>query len=314
MNVPPAIQSVSFSGHESFPLRFAWPTKAVRNCTLDPCIFNRPDAVVRLGVGKNMVRSMRHWAYRAGLIEPTGDDRRGGSYRATSLGELVFSEDGEDPYMEDPGTSWLVHWQLCSDPSRSPTTWYHVFNDHRERSFTVDEVVSNLWKLGEEAGLKKLSRNTIERDVKCLIRTYTPADADRKLSQEDTYDSPLADLGLLHKEPKSDRVVFDRSARPTLPTGIVAFAAASFWDRVAHDADTLSFEQVAYARGSPGQVFKLSENALVEYLESIDEATCGACSFDSTAGLRQLLRHQGLDPLLVLQDHYARERETVHVS
>ncbi|MCC6909697.1 MAG: DUF4007 family protein [Phycisphaerales bacterium] len=306
-----SVQSISFSGHESFPLRFAWPTKAVRRCTLDPTIFNRSDAVVRLGVGKNMVRSIRHWASRAGLIETIGDDRRGGSYRPSALGTLVFGEHGADPYLEDPGTSWLLHWQLCADPTRSPTTWFYLFNEHREPSFSVEELVNALWKAGAEAGVKKLSRNTIERDVKCLVRAYTPADPDRKLSQEDTYDSPLADLGLLHKEPRSDRIMLDRSVRPTLPIGIVAFAVASFWSG---DADTLSFEQIAYAPGSPGQVFKLSENALVEHLESIHEVTAGACMFDSTAGLRQLLRRQALKPLTILKNHYAHEMETIRAA
>lgn len=314
MNVHPPIQSISFSGHESFPLRFAWPTKAVRNCAADPGVFNRPDAVVTLGVGKNMVRSMRHWAYRAGLIDQAGDDRRGGAYEPTSLGRLVFGEDGEDPYMEDPGTAWLVHWQLCSNSERSPTTWFYVFNALREQLFTVDEVVLALWKLGEEAGSKKLSRNTIERDVKCLVRTYTSADADRKLSQEDTYDSPLADLGLLHREANSARFILGRDARSTLPIGVVAFAAGTYWDRAAPDADTLSFEQLAYAPGSPGQVFKLSENALVDYLDAIDDATSGACSFDSTAGLRQLIRRRALEPLTILRGHYRREREFAHAS
>ncbi|MBX3354265.1 MAG: DUF4007 family protein [Phycisphaeraceae bacterium] len=311
MNAHPSIQSIAFSGHESFPLRFAWPTKAVRNCTHDPAIFNKPDAVVQLGVGKNMVRSMRHWAYRAGLIEPIGNDRRGGQYGATELGTLVFGDDGEDPYMEDPATSWLIHWQLCAHARRSPTTWLYVFNGLREPSFTVDEVVDALWRVGEEAGAKKLSRNTIERDVKCLVRSYTSAEADRKISQEDTYDSPLVDLGLLYREPKSDRLVLDRSARPTLPVGIVAFAVASFWSGT---ADSLSFEQLAYADGSPGQVFKLSENALVEYLEQLYDATSGNYAFDYTAGLRQVFRRKVTEPLSILRNYYANSREIANAS
>ena len=261
-----------------------------------------------------MVRSMRHWAFRSGLIEPSGSDRRGGAYRPTELGSLIFGEAGADPYMEDPGTAWLVHWQLCSDPYRSPTTWFYLFNDLREQAFTLPEAVGALWRLADEAATKKASRKTIERDVSCFLRTYTSTKPDHKISQEDTYDSPLADLRLLQREPETDRIVFDRSARPTLPPGIVAFAAVSFWDRVAPDSDTLSFEQIAYGPGSPGQVFKLSENALVDHLESIHEATSGACSFDSTAGMRQLMRRRRKDPLIVLKDHYASYGETTHAT
>jgi hypothetical protein len=297
-------QSISFSGHESFPLRFAWPTKAVRHCGKDPSVFGRPDAVVTLGVGKNMVRSMRHWAARADLIHPTGGDRRGGAYSPTELGEFVFGERGTDPYMEDPGTSWLIHWQLCSDPQRSPTTWYYLFNNLRGQSFTGVEAVSSLWRLVEEAGIRKTSRGTIERDVACFVRSYTSASPDKKISQEDTYDSPLTDLGLLRKEPESDRIIIERSTRPTLPLGIIAYAVTAFWDRVARDSNTLSFEHLAYAPGSPGQVFQLSENALIEYLESIHSTTRKGYSFSSTAGMRQLIRSRKATPLTALRYHY----------
>ena len=49
----------SFSGHETFVFRYGWLTKAVTAVTEDPGVFAREDAIVRLGVGKNMVRSIR---------------------------------------------------------------------------------------------------------------------------------------------------------------------------------------------------------------------------------------------------------------
>jgi hypothetical protein len=315
MNDDASIQSISFSGHESFPLRFAWLTKAVRGVGTDPTLFARDDAVVRLGVGKNMVRAIRHWATRTDVIRADKKDKRGGRYSPTRLGELFFGDRGQDPYLEDPATTWLVHWQLASrrrpidgnDDSRgsevlSPTTWVYMFNELRESWFTPRSAARELLSFAEQRGGTQPSTGTVERDISCFIRSYTPAEPDKRLSREDTYDSPLTDLGLLTREPQTGRILFDRNPRPTLPVGVFAYALIDFWRREFGNSETIAFQRIAYAPGGPGQVFKLSENACVDYLDVIGDCTDGRVSYDATAGLRQLIRHGDLgDPLSLLK-------------
>jgi hypothetical protein len=58
-----------FAGHETFTLRYGWLKKAV-DATLDrQDIFLQDDALVTLGVGKNMVRAIRHWGLVTGVLE-----------------------------------------------------------------------------------------------------------------------------------------------------------------------------------------------------------------------------------------------------
>src|SRR5262245_8804253 len=71
----PASQAFSFTGHETFVFRYGWLTKAVIAVADDPAIFGRDDAIVTLGVGKNMVRSMRHWALAASVVEEDAKTR-----------------------------------------------------------------------------------------------------------------------------------------------------------------------------------------------------------------------------------------------
>ena len=59
-------QSAKFAGHETFCLRYGWPKKAVDATQSDPLVFTRDEAVITLGVGKNMVRSIRHWGLMTG--------------------------------------------------------------------------------------------------------------------------------------------------------------------------------------------------------------------------------------------------------
>jgi hypothetical protein len=51
-----------FSGHETFPFRYAWLKKGLDAATDDGTVFLRDDALTTLGVGKNMVRPIRHWS------------------------------------------------------------------------------------------------------------------------------------------------------------------------------------------------------------------------------------------------------------
>lgn len=321
MNERASVQSMSFSGHESFPLRFAWLTKTVRGVVDDSALFTRDDAVVRLGVGKNMVRAMRHWATRTDMIRPTPRYARGVQYNPTEIGDLLFGPKGLDPYLEDPATIWLVHWQLCSRPAPldplsgeapSPTTWYFLLNEYREPSFTVEAAVNALLRYAESASGKRPSKGTIERDVSCFVRSYAASEPNAKFSREDTYDSPLAELGILAREAETTRLVLDRSHRLTLSHYIFAYAVIDLWRHQSPNSETLSLQQVAYEPGGPGQVFRLAENACVELLESLADTTRGQISFDSTAGMRQLIRHsQRLDPVSLLKQHFRNRKARV---
>ena len=50
-----------FSGHQTFVFRYGWLEKGVRGVNEYGNVFSRDDVLVLLGVGKNMVASIRHW-------------------------------------------------------------------------------------------------------------------------------------------------------------------------------------------------------------------------------------------------------------
>ncbi len=146
------------SGHETFPLRYGWLKKAL-DATGESeeqgalrSVFLAEDAIARFGVGKNMVSSMRHWATAAGVIE---DSSSAGRPVPTSLGRKVFSSRGLDPYMEDPATAWLVHWQFCGRPHK--TTWFWAFNYYSAPSFERDTLVRGIEKLAKDRGWPRAS-------------------------------------------------------------------------------------------------------------------------------------------------------------
>ena len=63
------VKKYKFSGHQTFAFRYGWLEKGVRAAAECPTVFAEEDALVRLGVGKNMVESIRHWCLVTQMLE-----------------------------------------------------------------------------------------------------------------------------------------------------------------------------------------------------------------------------------------------------
>ena len=281
------------SGHETFPLRYGWLKKAfdaVRETEGDEnsrSVFLEEDAIARFGVGKNIVASIRHWATASGIIKDAS--RR---TVTTSLGQRLFAEDGLDPYMENPATAWLVHWQFCGRPNK--TTWFWAFNHFLAPSFERDMLVKGLEKLAKDREWPRASTATIKNDVACFVRSYVSQLPSEKSSHEDTLESPLTELGLIKPIGKRNGFRFVRGRKPSLGPGVFCYAVTNFWSGYS-TARTLSFEALAHEPGSPGRVFLLDENDLMDRLSNLEGVSSGLYRWSETTGLKQLIRNRELD-------------------
>lgn len=297
-------QEASFSGHETFPFRYGWLKKGVDALRDDPDAFIREEAPTLLGVGKNMVKSIRHWCLATGLVREVTLPGRVRVLQVSPLGELLVGSDGYDPYLEDPATLWLLHWNLASAVGRS-ITWHWAFNEWRGREFTRKKLTASLQLLAQVLGARRAKANTIKRDVDCFIRSYVPARSVKSKVLEDTLDCPLVELGLIVELGDGESFRFQVGPHPSLPNTLLAYCICEFWERLGTGQHSLAFEQLAHAVGSPGRVFKLSEADLLGRLEQLETLTGGCLVFDETAGLKQVYRRKALDKTELLQEVYA---------
>lgn len=277
-------QQLSFSGHESFPLRYAWLPKGVQGLIEHPDLFGRQDATVLLGVGKNMVGSIRHWGLATSVLEAALP--RPNRLEVTHLGQSLFSPDGWDPFLEDIGTLWLIHWNLVSGREKA-SAWTLAFGKWNAATFTRDQLTDWLVDFVRRSPATRATPSSIRRDVEVFVRTYTVAGTSRELSSEDAFDCPLAELGLI-REVEPRLFAFTRAARPSLPNEIFVYALLDYWQHHQPHLDTLSFEVLQTGLFSPGSAFRLSDNALAERLEALPSWT--GLVYDETAGTRVVLR------------------------
>lgn len=299
---PPDTVRYSFSGHETFPFRYAWLAKGIRGLVRDPDLFATDSAMVTLGVGKNMVLSIRHWCETLDLVTVTDRGRR---IAPTQLGLTLFGLNGWDPYLEDSATLWLLHWFLVRRPDHA-STWHLAFTRFNVDPFQRGQLIDWLLKIVAQVSNVRTTLASLRRDVDVFLRTYTPAHSTHNLLLEDSFDCPLVELGLI-REIEHDLYQFVRGPKPSLPDEIFVFSLLDFWQRRASQQQTLSFESILHGIGSPGGAFKLGENALAERLERLPE--WAHLTYDDTAGRRLVLRRDsptGSDPLTILQQHYSR--------
>jgi hypothetical protein len=304
MRLETACQPV-FARHETFHPRYGWLKKAYDAAATDPDLFNRDEAVVHLGVGKNMVRSIRFWGTAFGVI---ANRRLAGSRipeaAPTQFGELLFGNDGWDPFGESPGAQWLLHWRLLAPGSVAPV-WWLAFNEFPGVEFTAEELEQFVADRTRDWAAPHPS--AVRKDVQCLLRMYSSGQSARA-TFDDVVDCPFRELLILrpsHAEPGAFR--FELGAKPTLPPAIVAYACLDFQARTDPGARVVNVNRLAGEHGSPGRAFRLSEADLAEALEraALDFSEFG---LTSSAGALQVTIDDPPAAVAtdVLRDHHRR--------
>lgn len=278
-----------FGRHETFHPRYGWFRKAFTCTDLDPNIFNDEDATVKIGVGKNMVRSIRFWGLAAKLIVENKivPNSRRNSLTTTDFGKSLFGDSGWDQYLELPGTLWLIHWLLLSPRSRLPV-WWIAFNEFNAVEFTDNQLELVVAKrLDENTDWKCPSFSTIKKDVSTLLRSYAPAHRTKSSGLEEMLDCPLRELRLIDFSKHSKKYRFAYDEKPTLPAEILIFSILDFVANSSNQAGTADIGRFASEPGAPGKVFKLTEYQIIEKLEKIIHQL-PSLSLTSTAGATQI--------------------------
>lgn len=176
-----------FSGHETFFLRQNWMYKVVAFCNeaisqgkVSP--FNDPQAMIDLGVGKNMVSSMKWWGLQTNFLE-----YRGSRVYPSELANMIFGSPSSskdlnttplDPYGESYATAWLAHWNLSCQANKFTALWY-LFNVYNDQEVNREILQKRLIAFSDENNIS-VTPNTIKRDVEVIFRSYCQTSNSKK--------------------------------------------------------------------------------------------------------------------------------------
>ena len=210
-----------FRAHETFFIRKGWLSKGIKNVVADPAVFmgNSGNPMDVLGIGSNMVKSLRYWLQTVGLTTEPAYGKKEQSL--TDFGKLVKKY---DPYIEELGTLWLLHYHLAKNLNDA-TSWYFFFNEFKLMEFDKDDFVRQLTAFLRMQN-EEVSERSLEDDYNCIINTYLSRmkSNPEKVQPESNIDCPLGELGLIDISNKKNKIYRKVSPKKETIHPLVVFA------------------------------------------------------------------------------------------
>lgn len=287
----PEITKYTFAGHDSFQCRQLWLKKGY-DYLIEGKNFNDKDAVVKLGVGKNMVSAIRFWL-RAFNIADLED-------KPTEFGKRLFDdENGYDPFLEDESSLWLLHYQLVKLGHAS--IYSLIFNEFRKEKmfFSKDTFVNYVKRIAENNSSLSFNENTVGKDFVVFSNLYKSDPSSKDI--EDSFSGILSELELLKNtgRGKEEQFYIENSERDSLPIAIVLF---SILDNPIY-GNSINLNSLEYDWNSPGSIFALNRSGLLnkisELISEFPEIT-----FTDQAGIKELQFKKKEDTYSILDRYY----------
>lgn len=291
-----------FGGHETFHIRDGWLHKGLMLLKNDAVRLIDDDVSDDLGVGRNMAKSIKHWLLATGLSRR---EKAGAVPELTCFGEQVLAN---DPHLLDPGTWWALHVNLVNEDDHAGS-WVWFFNHFNLARFDKAVCLDRLCRHLEQGGKRVPSTKTLDRDLSCLLGSYSQKIPAEALDPEDSLICPFTELGLLNHYSSSGKYQLEQG-RKAVPSHLIGYSVAKAIESDGdafeepgkyHRVDILKAEK---GKGSPGRVFCLSRDALYEALNGAEESLSGAIRIERLAGEDQLLVKKKESPLEWLEEYY----------
>lgn len=241
--------------------------------------------MVKLGVGKNMVASIRFWLRAFGLSNM--DD-------VTKIADYLFNSDtGRDPYSEDLNTLWLLHFLLIN--YRVASLYNLVFVDYqRERKeFTRSELQTYIRRKCSVPEQKNVyNENTVKKDIGVLLKNYV---SPKDLKNIEDFSALLIGLNLIISKPQ-DTYYFREVTVKEIAPEVILFALLSLGD----SEKTISLDGLQRI----SLIFCLPMISLIEIIRSLEQLYPGAIFFSDNSGIKNVQFRIELDKFDVLDNYY----------
>lgn len=274
----------SFSGHESFYCKSLWLKKGYDFLLLE-YNFNAPDAVAELGVGKNMVSSIRYWLKSFGL---TIDDK------LTEIAHYLFHpKTGKDKYGEDLATLWLLHYLLVTTNLASIYNLSFLSFQREKREFDKEQLQQFIKRKCDVPEQKNVyNENTINKDIRVMLQNYVmPND----LKSLEDFSALLINLNLLRMN-EEKKYSFNSKSKDDIPSIIILYALID----IKGNDKTISFDTLL----DVSLLFCMPITELISIIKNLEKEFPGILAYNDNSGVRNVQFLTEIDKLEVLDKYY----------
>ena len=285
----------TFSGHDSFHCRQLWLKKGY-DFVKQGKSFNDEYSVVLLGVGKNMVSSIRYWLKAFNVIDNKDN--------LTEFGKRIFDDDiGYDPFLEDEASIWLLHYQLVK--SKFSSIYHIIFNEFRKEKmfFNKETFVNYIKRISDINPDLNVNENTVSKDFEVFINLYKSGSEIKEL--EDNFSGILSEIEILRSLPKEkgapDHYYIENNLQDNLPNEIVLYAIL---DNPSY-GNSISLNALEFNINSPGSIFALNRSGLLNKISEIVDDNKDII-FTDHDGIKELKFKNKPKPYTILDKYYAK--------
>ena len=275
---------MKFRGHETFFIRRNWISKGIKNIIKDPSAFmgGNENPMDVLGIGANMVKSLRYWLQVLGISNENITGKR--VQTLTEFGRIIWEN---DPYLQEDGTLLLLHYKLSSNKDLG-TAWYYFFNEFVMNEFTKEELEESL-KIYALKNDVKVSERAVSDDVSCLVNTYSTKEKGEIKSQdpEDNMKCPLEDLELIKLVDKKEKTYKKNMINPERIDPLIALAIIV--DQ-SNNKKEIKISELQY-KNNIGKIFNLDIIEILKILRKLE-----------ILGYLKMIRTAGLDIIKIEKD------------
>lgn len=275
--------------HESFSIREGWLAKGIKNVKEYGNVFALQNATDIIGIGTNMVKSLKYWMTATKLIEEKN--------REIMLSDFGSIINEYDPYLEDIFSWWLIHINMITNIDDA-YIYNLFFNKCNIKTFTKRELYEKLYALLINEKLT-FNENILQDEVNMIIKTYT---IDEKIDNpENNFICPLSELNLLKKV---DRDTYEKN-RPeirNLPFWVVYYIICLLLD----DRDNISIDELLKEENSPAKLLNMDKNLINEYLDEMKKNDL--IIINRTAGLNMVYLKKKLSLNEIAEEYFKGDR------
>ncbi|KYG84181.1 hypothetical protein AWW67_03465 [Roseivirga seohaensis] len=283
----------TFSGHDSFQCRQLWLKKGY-DFVKEGRNFNDDDAVIKLGVGKNMVSSIRFWLKAFNIIDHKDIPTEFGS-------RLLDDENGYDPFLEEEASLWLLHYQLVKNGFAS--IYSLIFNEFRKEKlfYNKETFVNYVKRIGEGNPGLNFNENTVAKDFIVFTNLYKNDPESKDV--EDSFSGILSEIELLKttRKGKEEQFYIENTERDNLPEAVVLFSILEN----SNYGNSISLNSLEFDFNSPGSIFALNRPGLMNKISDIVDGF-NDITFTDQAGIKELQFKNKLDPYKTLDNYYGK--------
>lgn len=279
------ISKVKMKRHESFSIREGWLAKGLIAVKEDSKVFSASDATDVLGIGTNMVKSLKYWMTATCLIKEENK-----KMVLTELGNLI---DKYDPYLEDIFSWWLIHLNLILNLEDS-YVYNLFFNKCTMKTFSKRDVFEHISNNLRNNKLE-FNENILQDEVNMIIKTYS---IDEKVDNpENNFICPLSELNLIKK---IDVNTYERMKPEyrNLNYLIIYYLLI----KLSEDKDYISIDELLKMDNSPAKLLNLDKNLINEYLDEMKRNDL--IIVNRTAGLNMIYFNKKLSFEEIMKEHF----------